>query len=215
MGKQKLKQKRFARRLGRPPSLARKISSCPRCFLSFLVVMPPCHAWLSSLLVALTEKAELFHTLSAASKTDHKDRGRVMAQDAGNRKGQKQGAFSLSGKQERAILAVLESRSIEEACRKAGISKTLYYRWLNDDPGFADALKDRRDAASSNALERLQGSVSTAVDVLVDLLASENEWVRRVAANDVMSRFLKAKELGELEERLARLESAMSNRNNA
>jgi hypothetical protein len=30
-----------------------------------------------------------------------------------------------------------------------------------------------------------------------------------------MSRFLKAKELGELEERLARLESAMSNRNNA
>ncbi len=137
-----------------------------------------------------------------------------MSRDAGSRNRQKQGAFSLSGKQERAILAVLESRSIEEACRKAGISKTLYYKWLRNDPHFADALKDRRDAASSNALERLQRGLNIAVDVLVDLLASENEWVRRVAANDVISRFFKAKELGELEERLARLESALSNRNN-
>jgi hypothetical protein len=137
-----------------------------------------------------------------------------MAQDAGSRNVQKQGAFSLSGKQERAILAVLESRSIEEACRKADISRTLYYKWLRNDPHFADALKDRRDAANEETLERLQTGLSGAVDVLVDLLASENEWVRRVAANDVISRFLKAKELGELEERLARLESALSNRNN-
>ena len=136
-----------------------------------------------------------------------------MAGDIGGRKGQKQGVFSSSGKQERAILAVLESRSIEEACRKTGISKTLYYRWLRDDPGFADALRNRRDAAGAEALERLQRGLSIAVDVLVDLLASENEWVRRIAANDVISRFLKAKELGELEERLGRLESAMLNRN--
>jgi hypothetical protein len=136
-----------------------------------------------------------------------------MAGDVGGRKGQKQGVFSSSGKQERAILAVLESRSIEEACRKTGISKTLYYRWLRDDPGFADALRNRRDAAGAEALERLQRGLSIAVDVLVDLLASENEWVRRIAANDVISRFLKAKELGELEERLGRLESAMLNRN--
>ncbi len=138
-----------------------------------------------------------------------------MAQDAGSGKGQRQGTFSLSRKQERAILAVLESRSIEEACRKADISKTLYYRWLQDDPGFADALKSRRDAAGAEALERLQKGLSIAVDVLVDLLASENEWVRRVAANDVICRFFKAKELGELEERLTRLESAISNRNDA
>ena len=136
-----------------------------------------------------------------------------MAEDVGGRNGQKQGVFSLSGKQERAILAVLESRSIEEACRKACISKVLYYRWLRNDPGFADALKSRRDGASAEALERLQRGLSMAVDVLVDLLASENEWVRRVAANDVISRFLKAKELEELEERLGRLESAILSRN--
>jgi hypothetical protein len=136
-----------------------------------------------------------------------------MAEDDGGRKGQKQGAFSLSGKQERAIIAVLDSRSIEEACRKACISKTLYYRWLRDDPGFAGALRSRRDAAAAEALERLQRGLSGAVDVLVDLLASENEWVRRVAANDVICRSLKAKELGEIEERLARLESAIANRN--
>ena len=138
-----------------------------------------------------------------------------MAEDAGGRKGHKQGAFPLSVKQERAILAVMESRSIEEACRKASISKSLYYEWLKDDPCFADALRSRRDAAGAEALERLQRGLSIAVDVLVDLLASENEWVRRVAANDVISRFLKAKELGELEERLTRLESAIANRNDA
>jgi hypothetical protein len=138
-----------------------------------------------------------------------------MAQDAGSRKGQKQDAFSLSGKQERAILAVLESRSTEEACRKAGVSKTLYYRWLRDDPGFAGALKERRDAAGADALERLQRGLRNAVDVLLDLLASENEWVRRVAANDVICRFLKARELGEIEERLARLESVIANRKGA
>ncbi len=123
--------------------------------------------------------------------------------------------YSPSRKQERAILAVLESRSIEEACRKAGISKSLYYGWLRDDPGFADALRSRRDAAGAEALERLQRGLSIAVDVLVDLLASENEWVRRVAANDVISRFFKARELGEIEERLARLETAVAHRNNA
>ncbi len=138
-----------------------------------------------------------------------------MAEDVGGRKGHKQGAFSLSGKQERTILAVLDSRSIEEACRKACISKTLYYKWLRDDPCFADALRSRRDAAGAEALERLQRGISIAVDVLVDLLASENEWVRRVAANDVISRFLKAQEIGELEERLGRLESAIENRNDA
>lgn len=135
-----------------------------------------------------------------------------MSRDAGSRNRQKQGAFSLSEKQERAILAVLDSRSIEEACRKAGISRTLYYEWLKDDPRFAEALRSRRDAAGAEALERLHRGLSIAVDVLVDLLASKNEWVRRVAANDVISRFLKAKELGDLEERLGRLESAMANR---
>ena len=138
-----------------------------------------------------------------------------MAEDAGSGKGQKQGAVSLSRKQERAVLAVLESRSVEEACRKANISKTLYYRWLRGDPGFADALKNRRAEAGTDALERLQAGLSSAVDVLVDLLASENEWMRRVAANDIICRFFKAKELWDVEERLERLEAAVANRNDA
>ena len=135
-----------------------------------------------------------------------------MPEDAGGRIGQKQKAYSLSGKQERAIMAALDSRSVEEACRKARISKTLYYRWLREEPGFAEALKRRRDAAGSYALERLRSGLGAAVDVLVGLLASDNEWVRRVAANDVISRFFKSRELNDLEERLTRLESAMLSR---
>ena len=34
------------------------------CFLSSLVVTPPCHAWLTPLVVALTAKPEPFHNLA-------------------------------------------------------------------------------------------------------------------------------------------------------
>jgi hypothetical protein len=132
-----------------------------------------------------------------------------MIEDQRNKKGQTYGASALNAKQERAILAVLESRSVEEACKKARISKTLYYRWLREDPGFGTALRTRRDAASNQAFDGLRSGLSAAVDVLVALLASENEWVRRVGANDVICRVLKAKELMELEDRLERLETAM------
>jgi len=131
--------------------------------------------------------------------------------DSGSRTGQT--VSNLSHKQERVIVALLESRTIEEACRKAGISKALYYKWLNEHPDFAAGLKRRRDAVSSEALERLQRSLTVAVDVLVALLGSVNESVRRAVANDVISRYLKAKELGELEERLARIEEAISDNN--
>ncbi|MGD0228789.1 MAG: hypothetical protein ABSC19_00335 [Syntrophorhabdales bacterium] len=122
-------------------------------------------------------------------------------------------AHSLTPRQERAILAVLESRTIEEACRKAGITKSLYYRWLRERPVFAAALKSRQEAVSNEALERLQGSVAAAVDVLVRLLDSDRESIRRSVANDVISRFLKTRELGELEERLTNLERLIAQGN--
>ncbi len=78
-----------------------------------------------------------------------------------------------------------------------------------EDPGFRAALSTRRNTASNEAFDGLRNGLSAAVDVLVDLLGSENEWVRRVAANDVICRVLKAKELMELEDRLKRLETAM------
>ncbi len=135
-----------------------------------------------------------------------------MAENAKSGKSEKNEPFSLSAKQERAIVAVLQSRSVEEACRNARVSKTLYYRWLREEPGFGAALKSRRDAAGKEALARLNNGLNIAVDVLVKLLASENEWVRRVAANDVICRSLKARELVELEERLQRLEVAVLRR---
>ncbi len=135
-----------------------------------------------------------------------------MGEDARGSKNQKNNVSSLSEKQERMIMAVLESRSIEEACKKAGVSRTHYYRRLREDAAFGAALKARREAANNEALGRLRNGVGFAVDVLVGLLASENEWVRRVAANDVISRFLKARELEELEGRVQRIETSLRNK---
>ena len=40
------------------PRFAIRVPRCPLCFLSLLVVAPPCHSWLSPLVVALTKKRE-------------------------------------------------------------------------------------------------------------------------------------------------------------
>jgi predicted DNA-binding transcriptional regulator AlpA len=45
------------------------------------------------------------------------------------------GPKSITPKQERTIRAVLESRSIEEACKVAGISKSLFYKWMTSSYG--------------------------------------------------------------------------------
>ncbi len=132
-----------------------------------------------------------------------------MIEDQRNKKGQTYGASALNAKQERAILAVLESRCGGRGMQESPHQQNALLPVAKGGPGFRTALRTRRDTASNQAFDGLRSGLSAAVDVLVALLGSENEWVRRVAANDVICRVLKAKELMELEDRLERLETAM------
>ena len=120
---------------------------------------------------------------------------------------------SCTLRQEKVIRAVLECRSIEEACKTAGVSKSLYYKWLKI-PAFAEALKTARETVTAEALNRLERSLGRAVDTLVRLLNSKSEGVRRYVANDIITHFLKARELRELEERMANLEKSMGEQAN-
>ncbi len=87
-----------------------------------------------------------------------------------------------------------------------GLNKTSYYKWLNNNPVFVEELKRQQHLLSAEALSRLEKNIGKAVDVLVALLKSKNETVRRYAANDILNHFLKVQEFVDLEERLQRLE---------
>jgi hypothetical protein len=80
-------------------------------------------------------------------------------------------ARALTVKQERAIIAVLGCRTIGEACRASGITRSTYYLWLKQ-PAFARALRERREALMAGAMARLEGGLTFAFGKLVDLLPS-------------------------------------------
>ena len=84
-------------------------------------------------------------------------------------KGKALPARALTVKQERVIIAVLGSRTIREACRASGITTSTYYLWLKQ-PDFARALRGRREALITRAMDRLEGGLAFALGRLVDLV---------------------------------------------
>jgi hypothetical protein len=80
---------------------------------------------------------------------------------------------SLKPKQ-RALIPYLLAYSINEACRQAGRSTSRVHVWLKQ-PAFRAALKQAQDEeAFSDGIARIKGNVTKAVDVLVELLESED-----------------------------------------
>jgi hypothetical protein len=100
---------------------------------------------------------------------------------------------------------VLAARSIEEGCRTAGITRQTWYNWVKDE-GFANDVYRRRERVISEALDRLKTSVAGAVEGLTGLVHAGEDNVRLRACREVLDYFMKARELEEIERRLAVLE---------
>ncbi len=76
----------------------------------------------------------------------------------------------LTPSQERAIEALLDSRSIAAAARKAEVGESSLRRWLREDDNFQDKLRRIREEALSHAALQLQKGVPVAVGTLYDLI---------------------------------------------
>lgn len=111
----------------------------------------------------------------------------------------------LSDRQQRALPFLAGSPNIRDGCRKAKITTETYYRWLRQD-SFSTALKAQRDSLVSDAMAKLKVNIGKAVDVLVKLLKSENDFLKRQVANDIIGHVLKYRELQEIEDRLETVE---------
>jgi len=113
---------------------------------------------------------------------------------------------NLTERQLKAIPHLVVSSTYEKGCRKARISRNTYYEWMKD-PVFKAELHRQRDTVIEEALETLKCSMTNAVKVLVELLdATENEYLKRNVAKDIIGYVIKAKELEDLDQRITEIE---------
>jgi AcrR family transcriptional regulator len=115
---------------------------------------------------------------------------------------------TLTAKQARVIPYLFGAPSLEEGCKRAGVSKVTVYEWLKQEI-FRQELKRQRDELIERALDTLKANVTKATETLVKLLESKSEPIKARAAEDIIEFGQKAIEHEELEKRIEALEERL------
>jgi len=113
---------------------------------------------------------------------------------------------TLTHKQEKAIMLLLENKKMEEVAQKLGISTKTLYRWLKQD-AFKQRFSEVRQELFNEALDSLKTLTKQAIDTLDDILRNGTKETSRVTASKtVLELALRLKEVEELEKRVEELE---------
>src|SRR5215218_770182 len=113
---------------------------------------------------------------------------------------------TLTPKQEKGVVALVTSKTLEEAAAKTGVTPRTLYRWQHEDPLFATAWRSARREALDAGIASLQCGLSEAVEVLRDALKHNSVNARIRAALGLLEYGLSAHASFELDERLRALE---------
>ena len=113
-----------------------------------------------------------------------------------------------SVRHDRALLALLEEDSIQEASLTARVSRAAITRWLKH-PVFRSRLEKAREELFTAAKSRLMGAASEAVGTLQMVMRDEKTppTARVAAARSVLGLCVRIKEI-EIADQLDRLENA-------
>lgn len=117
----------------------------------------------------------------------------------------------LNERQKKIMTYLLCCRTVQEAAQKAGVRLATVFKWLKD-PIFKQELDRLREEVVSDVVDRLKIHCMKATEVLVDLMESENETIRRGSANDILNHTTTFVEMRDLENRLESLEKAIKER---
>jgi len=120
----------------------------------------------------------------------------------------------LTRKAQAAIVALLAHSTIPEAAKSCGVSETTIWRWLQRDE-FREKYREAQNKVFDGALGSLQGAATEAVDCLRRNLNCKNPSAQVQAARIILDYNLKAREMFDLETRVAELESALKAREEA
>lgn len=118
--------------------------------------------------------------------------------------------LTLTVKQERAIVAVLSSRTLEEGLRTVGTSRNQWFLWLRQ-PLFRTEFEKRKASLFEDAISRLRMCLTKAVDALEELSEKNimvNPPTRLKAAIAIIEIVSKADIDSDLQRRIEALEQA-------
>lgn len=118
--------------------------------------------------------------------------------------------YNVSHKEEMIIQAILETKSIKEACRRCDIGETTIYRYLKKE-SFQQKLSESRQKIISSLVNRLQSASHTALDELLRIIGDEyakehNKVQACRAILDTAIRSTEIQKLEQIEDRLSELE---------
>jgi HEAT repeat protein len=111
-------------------------------------------------------------------------------------------------KETQLVLALAAGASVASAARKAGCSARTLFRRLEDD-AFRRQVARARTQIVSRATSMLAQTSIRAVATLRKLLNDENPSVKRMAARGVLDALARLSGQGEIEERVAALETVI------
>lgn len=111
--------------------------------------------------------------------------------------------------EEQAIVALLTEPTLERAAKKAQISLSTLWRWLQTE-AFQARYQLARRQAFEQAMVRLQNVATEAVDTLQRNLSCEDPNVQVRAALGILGRASQAAECAALEDRIRQLEGRLT-----
>jgi phage terminase small subunit len=118
---------------------------------------------------------------------------------------------SLTPKQELLLVALLATGEAKRAAEQAGVSETSAWRWLQTE-AFQTRYRQARRQLVEVAMSQLQADCGAAARVLREVAedASVLASSRVAAAKTILELSIKAVELSDLAERVARLEELLA-----
>ena len=113
----------------------------------------------------------------------------------------------LPQKQTKAIVSLLNCRTVSEAATQAGVNESTVWRWMREE-SFQDALQEAKQRIVTQAIIQLQQATGEAVGTLRGIMADGEApaSARVTAAKAVLDMAVKAIKMEDLEARLMNLE---------
>jgi hypothetical protein len=112
----------------------------------------------------------------------------------------------INARQKRTIEALLTCRTAVEALEQVGVSRTTYYRWMND-PDFVLHLREAEALGLDEATRYLDNGRYNALTTIEGLMTtSESDAIRLRAAQIYLDVSVKFRETASIETRISELE---------
>jgi hypothetical protein len=123
--------------------------------------------------------------------------------------GRNGGGQELTTRQVSVLPALASTRTITEAAQRSGVGRTTIHRWLQNPVFVAELAMWQQDVVERARL-KLANHMVHAVDVLGELLDSENDSIRRQAARDILGLVLDLEKHFEVVQRIEKVEEAVA-----